>query len=169
MICFERVKQFCKDDYTKIKNYDLAIADKNDTWHCHHILELTLDNEYAHSRAELKRLGMYFQRPYFELIFLKSSEHRKLHTSSLSDITRAKLADSAKHNWTGRHHSSETKAKMSKMRMGHVGYNAKKRAFTDGVKNVFAHECPAGFRPGWTWNPETRARMAQAHRKEKLK
>lgn len=166
MICLTAYA-YCKDDVSKIENYEQAMNDKEHVWHCHHRLELTLDGEFAHSRAELQRLGMYFKRPYFELIFLKSAEHRKLHNSSLPDKTRAKLADSAKRNWTGRHHSEESKTKMSKTHMGHKGYNAKKRAFTDGVKNIFAHECPVGFRPGWTWNPETRARMARAHRKEK--
>ena len=150
MICLTAYA-YCRDDVSKIENYEQAMNDKEHVWHCHHRLELTLDGEFAHSRAELQRLGMYFKRPY----------------SSIPDKTRAKLADSAKRTWTGRHHSAEAKAKMSKTHMGHVGYNAKKRAFTDGIKNVFAHECPAGFRPGWTLNPETRARMAQAHRKEK--
>lgn len=168
MICLTAYA-YCKDDISKIENYEQAVNDKEHVWHCHHRLELTLDGEFAHSRAELRRLDMYLKRPYFELIFLKSADHRKLHKSTIPDKTRAKLADSAKRTWTGRHHSAETKAKMSKTRMGHAGYNAKKRAFTDGVKNIFAHECPAGFRPGWTWNPETRIIMAQAHIKEKMK
>ena len=139
---------YCKDDISKIENYEQAMNDTEHVWDCHHRLELTIDGKFAHSIDELQRLDMYFKRPYFELIFLKSGEHRRLHNNS-------------------RPHSLESKAKMSKSHMGHRGYNAKKRAFTDGVKNVFAHECPAGFRPGWTWNPETRARMEKAHRKEK--
>ena len=39
------VKYFCKDDITKIENYELAMADTEEVWHCHHRLELTLDGE----------------------------------------------------------------------------------------------------------------------------
>lgn len=70
---------FCKDDITKIKNYNEAINDKNNIWHCHHILELTLDNEPALSVKDLMRMNMYYNRPYFELIFLKPKDHHSLH------------------------------------------------------------------------------------------
>lgn len=169
MICLERVKQFCKDDYTKIKNYDLAIADKEQTWHCHHVLELTLDNEYAHSRDDLKRMDMYYNRPYFELIFLTPKEHKKLHNSHISESTRKLLSKHCTETWTGRKHTDSTKDKMSKSRMNHAGWNAKKRAFTNGFKNILAYECPLGFKPGWTRDTKTRKRMESAHRKEKLK
>lgn len=75
----ENAKQYCKDDISKIENYELAIADTEHMWDCHHRLELTLDGEHAHTPKELKRLGMYYNRPYFELIFLTKSEHNKLH------------------------------------------------------------------------------------------
>lgn len=74
------VKSFCKDDISKIENYELAKADNFEGWVCHHRLELTMDNEHAHSREDLKRMNMYYNRPYFELIFLRLSEHSKLHT-----------------------------------------------------------------------------------------
>ena len=79
MICELTANAFCKDDISKIENYDKAIADTTQTWHCHHRLELTLEREFAHSKEELKRLGMYYHRPYFELIFLTNSEHNRLH------------------------------------------------------------------------------------------
>lgn len=79
MINIEKAKRYCKDDIRKIENYDLAITDITQTWICHHRLELTLDGELAHTPKELMRLEMYYKRPYFELIFLTRSEHRKLH------------------------------------------------------------------------------------------
>ena len=82
MICERTVKEFCKDDITKIENYEQAINDKTQTWHCHHRLELTLDNDNAHSKQDLIRLGMYYNRPYFELIFLTSKEHRNIHNKN---------------------------------------------------------------------------------------
>lgn len=169
MICLDKVKQFCKDDYTKIKNYDLAISDNKIVWHCHHILELTLNNEFAHSKDELIRMDMYYKRPYFELIFLKPNDHKKLHLDNLSEHTRKKLSRLCTKTWTGRKHTKDTKEKMSLSHLNHNGWNAKKRAFTNGIKNILAYTCPSGFRPGWTWNPESRNRIESSHAKEKLK
>ena len=74
-----RTKQYCRGNFEKIENYDLAMADEENVWETHHRLELTLNGEFAHSREELKRLGMYYDRPYYELIYLTTSEHAKLH------------------------------------------------------------------------------------------
>lgn len=73
----KHLKEYCKE-YWKIENYELAIS-SSEKWELHHRLELTLDGEYAHNYNELKRLGMYFNRPYFELIFLPRLEHQNLH------------------------------------------------------------------------------------------
>lgn len=73
-------KEKCKDDISKIPNYEKAIADTTKVWHCHHIWEISMDGENElHSQEELIRLGMYYKRPYYELIFLTPSDHRKLH------------------------------------------------------------------------------------------
>lgn len=119
---------FCKDDISKIENYDKAVADTTQTWHLHHRLELTLNGEFAHSKADLIRLKMYYNRPYFELIFMPRSEHVRLHMKgkkftnehrkkisvmkkckNLSDKTRQKISESKK----GYQHSSDTRQKMS--------------------------------------------------------
>lgn len=65
-----------------IENYDKALADEFKGWMLHHRLECTLDGDFAHSANELKRLGMYYNRPYYELIYLTHSEHSKLHYKS---------------------------------------------------------------------------------------
>ena len=39
MICLATVKRFC-NDYSKIENYDKAIADTTQTWEVHHKMEL---------------------------------------------------------------------------------------------------------------------------------
>lgn len=89
-----------KGDLTKIENYDKAVADKTQTWICHHRLELTLDGEFAHTQEDLIRMGMYYNRPYFELIFVTRAEHNKLHRhnkgKSPSEETRKKLSESRK-------------------------------------------------------------------------
>lgn len=82
MISVKQAKLYCKDDISKIENYEQAINDKDNEWVCHHRLELTLDGDLAHNWRELNRLGMYWKRPYFELIFMRADEHRRLHNST---------------------------------------------------------------------------------------
>lgn len=74
-----------KGELTKIENYYKAIADETQTWECHHRLELTLEGEFAHSYKDLERMGMYYNRPYFELIFLTRADHNKLHGEARSE------------------------------------------------------------------------------------
>lgn len=137
-----RAKRYCKDDISKIENYDKAIADTTQTWHIHHRLELTLDGEFAHTHEELKRMDMYYNRPYFELIFLTNSEHCKLGKKgkALSDDTRQKLSESKKgnNNCYGKHHSDETRQKLSESMKGKhhsVGTRKKMSASKKGKNN----------------------------------
>lgn len=80
----ERKKvSYCRPgEFELIENYELAKADNFKGWDIHHRLELTLNDEYAHSKEELKRMDMYYNRPYFELIFLRHSDHTKLHNKA---------------------------------------------------------------------------------------
>lgn len=78
-------RRICKE-YEKIENYELAKADNFEGWEVHHRLELTINGEFAHDAASLKRLNMYYSRPYFELIYLTTANHAKLH-SMVRDIT----------------------------------------------------------------------------------
>ena len=95
MITNSKVKQFCKDDISLIENYDKAIADNTQVWICHHRMELTLDGEFANSKQDLIRYGMYYNRPYFELIWLPDSEHRRMHhvKKAMSNITMEKMSE----------------------------------------------------------------------------
>ena len=86
--------RYCrKNEEHLIENYELAKADNFVNWDLHHRLELTLDDKYAHSRDELKRLGMYYNRPYFELIYIKHSDHRRLHALCSSETTHKKMSE----------------------------------------------------------------------------
>lgn len=71
-----------KGEQHLIENYELAKADNFKDWVIHHRLECTLDGEYANSMDDLKRMNMYYNRPYFELIYLTKSQHSKLHYCS---------------------------------------------------------------------------------------
>ena len=75
MINEKQAKKFCKEDISKIKNYDLAITDKTQTWHCHHMTETW----WHCSKKELIENECYYNRKACELIFLTPAEHIRLH------------------------------------------------------------------------------------------
>lgn len=99
-----------------IENYDKAIADTAQTWICHHGLET--HNSDGERRAvditgsELKALGMYYNRPPEELIFLTVKEHGQLHNANPE--WKAKLSEAKK----GKKLSEEHKAKLSAAQKG---------------------------------------------------
>lgn len=144
------IKRVCKDDQSLIENYDKAVNDTTQIWVLHHRLELTLDGEYAHSKEELIRLGMYYHRPYYELIFLTKSDHQKLHAHDkyretlskallghvvsedtrkkllghiVSDETRKKISEAQ----VGKKLSDEHKEKLSNAHKGKIPWNKGKR------------------------------------------
>jgi len=104
MISYRMTKEYCKDDISKIENYEKAINDNSQIWVCHHRLELTLNNEEALSQKDLKRLNMFYKRPYFELIFLTKKDHDALHNFGFK--TKGKKV------------SLETKKKLSEAHIG---------------------------------------------------
>lgn len=114
MINERQAHKFCKDTISKIENYEQAMNDTTQIWDLHHRLELTINNEFAHYKADLIRLNMYYQRPYFELIFLTQSEHLSLHNSHRSEETKRKISESCK----GKHRSEESRRKMSDAHKG---------------------------------------------------
>lgn len=113
--------KFCKDDISKIENYEEAMNDKTQTWHCHHRLELTLDGEFALSIEQLKMHDMYYNRPYYELIFLTPTEHRRIHNFGQSSETREKRVNSL----IGHSVSEEHRRKLSEaaIRQNRTGKN----------------------------------------------
>ncbi len=82
MISERRARLYCSEDISLIENYDKAIADTTQTWHCHHINEIrTLPSgmiAYT-SQQELKDKGRYYKCPANELIFLTREEHNRIH------------------------------------------------------------------------------------------
>ena len=91
-------QKYCRDDISKIENYDKAIADTSHTWVIHHRLELTLDGEFALTPEQLKMHDMYYNRPYYELIFLTRAEHNRLHRKDkcLPDDTKQRISNKLK-------------------------------------------------------------------------
>ena len=88
MIDKKRAIKYCKNDISLIENYDKAIADTTQVWHCHH------RRETIYSRSGLIEIGEYYNRPACELIFLTKSEHMRLHNlgKNVSAETRKKIS-----------------------------------------------------------------------------
>ena len=145
---FER---YCKD-YQSIENYDRAATDNFKGWHCHHRLEthnsdgIRRDVDISHK--ELKALGMYYNRPANELIFLTTREHNAFNKGKHpTEETRNKLreANKGRQPMLGKHHSEETRKKMSE---AHKDKMKGKHWYNNGKINVRVKECPKGFVPG---------------------
>ena len=133
MINVHNAKRFCKEDISKIENYDKAVNDKEITWHCHHRTEIW----WNCSKKDLIENECYYNRKACELIFLTPAEHRRLHSMNMSGDTRIKMkeAKKGKNNVMygrrgknnpnyGSHRTEESRRKMSEARKI---YWAKKR------------------------------------------
>ena len=71
------ISRYCSEDASNIENYDLAIADKTRTWDCHHRLEV--QGKFRNTPELLKKCGLYYKVPAWQLVFLTKTEHNKLH------------------------------------------------------------------------------------------
>lgn len=113
-------KKYCKDNISLVENYQLALKDDFKGWDLHHRLELTLDGEFAHTSDELKRMDMYYNRPYFELIFLPRSVHHQLHGQKCSQTPNQRKAVIGNKSFIGHKHTDEWKKMMSEKLKGRV-------------------------------------------------
>lgn len=91
MINLTNTKRFCKE-YTRIENYEEAVNDTTNIWHCHHILGEIL------TREQLRAHDFYLNVPPCMLKFVTSEEHKRLHQNGKprSAETRRKLSESHK-------------------------------------------------------------------------
>ena len=132
-----------------IENYDLAIADKEKVWICHH------RKEEFYTSEELIEMGMYFNVPPEDLVFCRNKkEHYKYPHKGFENMAEAKkgkkfseehkknISESKKGLKTGPH-SEETKKKISEANKG-------RKWFTNGVMSIMDYDCPPGFVPGRT-------------------
>ena len=146
MISEKQAKKFCKD-YTKIENYEAAVNDKSQVWHCHHILGEIL------TRQQLLDHDFYYDVPPCMLKFVTSAEHRRLHNKGLhiSDDTRRKMSEAKKGTYLseehrskisesmkaknlGKHLSDETRRKMSESRKGKHPTDETRRKISEALK-----------------------------------
>jgi hypothetical protein len=133
MICEKNVKIYCSEDISKIENYFEAVNDIENTWDCHHRFETHNSDGYRWvidiSRKELIALGMYYNKPSTELIFIKRKDHLSLHCKdrkigNLTEEHKQKIARAHK----GKKRiafSEEWKSKLSKANKGKNSPNRK--------------------------------------------
>lgn len=124
MINEKQACKYCKEDISKIKNYELAIADTTHTWDCHHMTETW----WGCTAKDLIANECYYNRKACELIFLTKAEHRRLHQK-------------------GKMYSEETRRKMSEAHKVHQPTKGM-HWYNNGTINVCAYECPEGFVKG---------------------
>ena len=167
MIDEQRARKYCKEELSKIKNYDKAIADTTKTQHCHHMTETW----WGCTAQDLIDNECYYNRKACELIFLTPEEHKRLHMKGkiLSAETRKKMSESHKGKilseeckrklseankcntyHKGKKHSEESRRKMSESHKGHPPTKGSKGMhwYNNGIVNNLAYECPNGFVKG---------------------
>ena len=134
MINEKQAKKFCKEDISKIKNYDKAIADNTQVWHCHHMTETW----WNCSKKELIDNECYYGRKACELIFLTHAEHMRLHNKCqiFSEETRRKLSEAHK----GKHHTEESRIKMSEAHKGRTFTEEHRRKLSEAQKGKHLSE-----------------------------
>lgn len=93
-------KKYCSEPLENIENYQEAISDSETNWVCHHRAEILPCGKF--SRESLKAVGLYFNRPASELIFLKEDEHRRLHALGNTHARGVKLGEEAKKHMSER-------------------------------------------------------------------
>lgn len=164
----KHLQKYCNEDISLVENYEEAVNDAANRWAIHHRLETHNSNGErrlaALSSAELVALDMYYNRPASELIFMKKSEHSKLHNETMTKETKKKISEAKKEKRfseehkkslseahkggrlseetrkklseasKGRCHTEEAKKKISKTLEGHKVSEETKRKISEAVK-----------------------------------
>lgn len=139
MVCNEQLLLLYCSTPELIENYSEAINDDSEIWDCHHRREI-FKNGNTLSVKFLKKCGLYFHVPPEDLIFLRHSEHMKLH-KGVEKYTRL-----------GKPHKASTKMKMHDAALGHK-------------VSLACREKLRQFHLGKKLTPETREKMSIAHRR----
>lgn len=113
-----------------IENYDLAIADKEKVWICHH------RKEEFYTSKELVEMGMYYNVPPEDLVFCRSEKEHHKYPHKGEEEAKKKISYANK----GRKHSEEAKNKMSESQKGNTYSKGKKRSEETKKKLSYAHK-----------------------------
>lgn len=159
MINEKSVQQYCCEDISKIYGYKEAIADKEKMWECHHCLGL------VYSIDELIEMGLYYNQPAERLMFVTTSEHKKLHL-----ITNPQELERLRTMFQGHKHTPESKQKVSQALKGRVSPNKGKKASEETRKKM--SEARSGSKHplyGKHHSEESRKKMSEAAKRRYAK
>lgn len=80
-------QRYCREAIELIENYAEAYDDEFKGWHLHHRFETHFSDGTRRtvdiSMDELKSMGMYWNRPADELIWMRGRDHRALHRENI--------------------------------------------------------------------------------------
>lgn len=159
MINEKQARKYCRDDLSKIENYEKAIADTTQVWECHHMTETW----WNCSKKDLIENECYYNRKACELIFLTRAEHIRLHKAGqhlseehcrklsashkgkkrapFSEETRIKMSEAKKgekNHFFGKHLPDETKKKISESMKRRTFTEEHRRKLSEAQKRRFA-------------------------------
>ena len=175
-------KSYCSEPLDKIEHYEEALADNFAGWCIHHRLEIQQDGTRV-SRQELKDNGLYYDRPANELIFMRFGDHSALHSTGNTNMkgkhhteeSRQKMSEarSGENNpFFGKHHSAETSLKISAALKGkhRSAETCKKIAEANKGKHRSAEtrQKMSAALKGRTFSEESRRKMSEAKRGKNL-
>lgn len=116
----KHINKYCKESITAIENYEKAI-NSDVLYHLHHKNEILLNV----SKDELIKMGLYYNRPANELVFLTPSEHISLHNSGEKNGMYGKSISGEQHWHYGLKSGDKTRKKQSEAHKGKKHYNWK--------------------------------------------
>ena len=173
MINVKKVQKYCKEDISKIENYEQAVNDTTQVWDLHHRTEIW----WNCSKKDLIDNECYYNRKACELIFLTHAEHTRIHNSgelnsmygkTHTEEARKKISESHKGKpaWNkGKTMSEEFSRKMSEVKKGQVPWN-KGKTMSEEFSRKMSETCKG--RIPWNkgkhgiYSEETHKKMSEA-------
>ena len=160
----------CNTSIDNVEGFDPEILESDRGWVLHHRLEL--EDKFGNPRDEevsawvLMRLGLYYNRPASELLWVRKGEHATMHnklrkreawnkgkTNIYDDETRKNISDTLKEYYKNNPKtvSEETKKKMSESNKGKPHpWNKEYGWYNNGKIEMKCkqNEVPLGFTKG---------------------
>ena len=135
MLNERQAHKYCKEEISKIENYEKAIADTTRTWVCHHRTEIW----WNCTKKELIENECYFNRKACELIFLTQAEHARLHMTAEH---RKKISESNK----GKIFTTAHRKNISESRKGKIFTAEHRKNISEARKAYWASRRQGGNR-----------------------
>ena len=112
----QKTKHFCCEPLENIENFQEAVNDKTQQWCLHHRLEIGED--YENTEEQLKMMGLYYNRPACELIYLPMGIHTSLHNKHKLKLGKLKSFIGNRKGKKSKPLTEEQKKKLSEARKG---------------------------------------------------